>query len=280
MMKLKNVIRCAVRDFLPHKSVRQIIEEQNTRTVWLPGSYGLPKKYVYGKVPGEPLLDHDWHPEPRVHPHCEPETDEAVILRHSAECRSHPGSHGGLCEMCKRLNNPNRMDFLVRLYRDSPDLRKSCLNVGNAQDGSKLYMAATSAYLRQLADIGLVRRERSGRLVNYYPDFSQASCEVGEIAGLIMRRLRLESGDLSFAPIFRVMMGAIRSQVVRSIAAGGDGRVEAIAKRFNLRVCDVRTDLRLAEEGGVLVCSSDDPDGVYSYITPADPIARRIVELS
>ena len=182
--------------------------------------------------------------------------------------------------MCKRLNNPNRMDFLVRLYRDSLDLRKSCLNVGNAQDGSKLYMAATSAYLRQLADLGIVRRERSGRLVNYYPDFSQASPEVAEIAELIMRRLRLESGDLSFTPIFRVMMGSIRSRVVRSIASGGDGRVEAIAERFSLRVCDVRADLRLAEEGGVLVCSSDDPDGVYSYITPADPIARRIVELS
>lgn len=49
MMKLKDMIRCSVCDFLPHKSVRQIIEEQNTRTVWLPGRNGLPKKYVYGR---------------------------------------------------------------------------------------------------------------------------------------------------------------------------------------------------------------------------------------
>ena len=268
------------RDILPRKSIEQIIEEQNTKTVWLPVRGGLPKKYVYGKTPGKPFVDHDWHPEGRERPHCTPETDAAVILRHSAECRSGKGSHGGLCDMCKKLNNPKRMDFLVRLYRDSLDLHESCLNVGNAQDGSQLFLSATSDYLRQLADLGLVRRERSGRLVNYYPDFSRATCEVREIAAMIMRRLREEDGDLSFAPIFRVMMGSFRSRVVRYLAAGGDGNVETLSERFQMRVCDIRRDLEPAEDGGVLDCDSDDSDGVYRYITPADPIARRIVELS
>ena len=268
------------RDLIPHKSVQQIIEEQNTKTVWLPGPGGFPKKYVYGRVPGEPLVEHDWHPEGRTFPHCEPETDETVIAEHSAECRRLPGSHGGLCALCKLLNNPKRFDFLVRLYRDSHDLRRDGFNVGDAQDGSELYLSATSAYLRQLADIGVVRRERSGRLGNYYPDFSRARPEVGEIAGLIMHRVRKDGGDLSFVPIFHVMMGVMRARIVRFIAAGGDGGVEYLAEKFQLRVGDLRHHLKFAEEGGVLTCNSDDPDGVYTYITPADPIARRVVELS
>lgn len=268
------------RDILPRKSLEQIIEEQNTKAVWLPVCGGLPMKYVYGKRPGEPLVEHDWRPEGRVRPHCEPEADAAIISRHSAECRREQGSHGGLCDMCKKLNNPKRMDFLVRLYRDSLDLHKSCLNVGNAQDGSQLFLSATSDYLRQLAELGLIRRERSGRLVNYYPDFSRATCEVREIAAMIMRRLREEDGDLSFVPIFRVMMGSLRSRVVRYIASGGDGSVVTLSERFQMRVCDVRRGLESAVDGGVLDCDSDDSDGVYRYITPADPIARRIVELS
>ena len=182
--------------------------------------------------------------------------------------------------MCKLLNNSKRMDFLVRLHRDSLNLRGSCLNVGNAQDGSGLFLAATSSYLRQLADIGLVRRERSGRLVNYYPDFTHAAEEVQEVAALIMHRLRKENGDLSFAPVFRVMMGAIRARAVRYIASGGDGCVKHLSERFQLRPGDLRHHLKFAEEKGALSCDSDDPDGVYHYIAPADPIARRIVELS
>ena len=279
-MKLMDVIKVVAREMLPKKSVEQVIDEQNTKTVWLPGAGGLPRKYVYGKAPGEPVADFTWRQEKKPTPRCRPEADELIIIEHSAECSRNPGSRGGLCAMCKLLNNPKRMDFLVRLYRDSLSMKDSCLNVGNAQDGSGLFLAATSSYLRQLAGIGLVRRERNGRLVNYYPDFSQAAEEVQEIASLIMHRLRKEDGNLSFMPVFRVMMGAIRARIVRYIASGGDGGVEHLSERFHLCSGDLRHYLKFAEEGGMLVCDSDDPDGVYHYITPADAIARRIVELS
>lgn len=279
-MKLMDVIKGVAREVLPKKSIEQVIEEQNTRSVWYPRVWSLPRRYVYGKVPGEPVADFTWRQEKKPKPRCRPETDERIIREHSAECSRQPGSRGGLCAMCKLLNNPKRMDFLVRLYRNSLSLNDSCLNVGNAQDGSGLFLAATSTYLRQLADIGLVRRERSGRLVNYYPDFTRAAEEVQEIAALIMHRLRKEDGNMSFAPVFRVMMGAIRARVVRYIASGGDGCVEHLSERFQLQIGDLRHYLKFAEEGGMLVCNSDDPDGVYRYIAPADPIARRIVELS
>ena len=42
----------------------------------------------------------------------------------------------------------------------------------------------------------------------------------------------------------------------------------------------VTRDLKLAVEGGLLSVSAEGPDGIYAYIPPADPITRRIVELS
>lgn len=277
---LGEIGRFVWRDLVPHKSLAQVIEEQNTKTVWLPGTGGFPKKYVYGKVPGKPLVEHDFHPEPRVCPHCKPEQDESVVGEHIAICSREPGTHGGLCEMCKKLSNPKRMDFLVRLYRGVGGLCDGGMNVGHAQDGSQLFQPATSEYMRQLADLGMIRRERSGRLVNYYPDYSNATWAVREIAAMIMRRLREQDGNMSFVPIFHVMMGRIRARIVRFIAAGGCGCVEYLAEKFELRQGDLRHFLKFAEEGQILRCNSDDPDGVYEYITPADPIARRVVELS
>lgn len=279
-MKLFEGIKSVAEDMLPRKSLEKVIEEQNTKTVYLSNHGRLPRKYVYGKVPGEPIADFTWKREKKTIPRCQPEVDEQIIREHSAECSRQSGSRGGLCAMCKLLNNPKRMDFLVRLYRDTFSLEDSCLNVGNAQDGSELFLAATSAYLRQLAGIGLVRREQSGRLVNYYPDFSQAAKEVREIAALIMRRVRDEGGDLSFAPVFRVMMGLVRARIVRYIAAGGNGCAEHLSEKFNLPNSDLRHYLAFAEEGGILERDSDDNDGIYRYIAPADPIARRIIELS
>lgn len=275
-MKILEVLESVVAVVRPRKSVEQMIEEQNTTVVSYPRVHGLPAKYIHGKVPGEPAVRHDWHPEGRLFPQCVPEADADVVRRHVETCRREPGSRGGLCDMCKKLSNPKRFDFMVRLYRDVVD--GFC--VKNAQDGSGLYLPATSTYLRQLHDLGLVRRERTGKFVNYYPDFSRAVYPVKEIAGLIVDRLRNGSGDLSFSPIFRVMMSPTLASAVRMVAANGALAADALAERFGMRVGDLRTYLKPAAEGGVMYCDSDDPDGLFRYVTPADPIARRIVELS
>lgn len=275
-MKVLEMLESVVAAVRPRKSVEQMIEEQNTTVVSYPRVYGLSKKYIHGKVPGEPAVRHDWHPEGRLFPQCVPEKDVDVIRRHAEICRNERGSRGRLCDMCKKLSNQKRLDLLVRLYRDTVD--GSC--VGNAQDGSGLFMSATSTYLRQLSELGFLRRERAGKFVNYYPDCSGAKYPVDEIAKLIMFRLRHGSGDMSFAPIFRAMMSPILSRVVRSVAAGEASTAGEIAEWFGLRVGDLHVFLRPAFEGGILDRDSEGAEGVYSYITPADPIARRIVELS
>ena len=62
--------------------------------------------------------------------------------------------------MCRRLNNPKRFDFLVRLYRDDRPMDLAGLNVTGASDGAKVNLSATSEYLKGLAEIGLIRRDR------------------------------------------------------------------------------------------------------------------------
>ena len=280
-MVFVDMLANAVRAVLPRKSLDQVIEEQNTTTVWYPRVHGLPQKYVYGKRPGEPLVKTERHPEGRKPPSCKSETDQATIERHIAICRSTEGSHGGLCEMCRKLGNPKRFDFLARLYRDERPMEFAGFNVSGAVDGAKVNWSATSVYLKGLADLGLIRRERAGRLVNYSPDFSLAQPCVAEIARLMRERLMGDPNDMSFVPIFRAMMGSRRSQIVRHLAAGGCGRIDYLRERFNvLRLSDLERDLRFAIDAHILDLDSQDPDGTYTYITPADPIARRVVELS
>jgi len=270
----------AASDILPRKTFADRVEEMNTTKKTFFRVHGPSSVYVYGKRPGEPILKHELHPEGIPWPRCEPERDADIISGHFAKCSLEKGSHGGLCELCKKLNNPKRMDFLVRLYNDGRPLDQAGFNVGMAEDKSELNLSATSVYLKQLAVLGLIRRERNGRIVTYVPEVCSASLCVNEIARMMRARWRLNPKDDAFVPIFRVMMGPFRSKVVRRIAAGGPCTVEALSTLFNKKPADLIRELEWAVKGGLLDLDSEDPSGTYRYITPADPIARRIVELS
>ena len=266
-------------DFVFPVGSQQTGEERNT--VYYPRVHSFPRKYVYGECPEDPFAAFKDRPQKKVRLACESEKDPEVISRHFAKCLEEEGSHGGLCEMCRRLNNPKRFDFLVRLYRDGRSMDLAGFNVKGALDGAKVNLSATSEYLKGLAEIGLIRRERAGRLVNYTPDFSLAKPCVGEIARMMRERIRKDPNDLAFVPIFRAMMGSRRSRIVRHIASGGCGHIPYLVRQFEfLQLCDLIRDLKAAVEARILDLDSQDSDGTYTYITPSDPIARRIVELS
>ena len=266
-------------DFVSPVGSQQTVEERNT--VYYPRVHSFSRKYVYGERPEDPFAAFKELPEKKVRLACESEKDPEVISRHFAKCLEEDGSHGGLCEMCRRLNNPKRFDFLVRLYQDDRSMDLAGFNVKGALDGAKVNLSATSEYLKGLAEIGLIRRERAGRLVNYTPDFSLAKPCVGEIARMMRERIRKDPNDLGFVPVFRAMMGSRRSRIVRHIASGGCGHIPYLIQQFEfLQLCDLIRDLKAAVEAHILDLDSQDSDGTYTYITPADPIARRIVELS
>lgn len=208
------------------------------------------------------------------------EPDAEVIARHRAACADTVGSGGGLCAMCKKLSNENRMDFLVRLYRNAKASDFAGLSVSRVQDGSRLNPPTTGEYLRQLWELKLVRRVRVGREVNYFPDYAQATPPVAEIAAMIAERACTSSADFGFAAIFRVMMGESRARIVRHLAAGGEGVVRALCDKFDVWDFNLHRVLHPAVEAGVLSIDAVRADGTYRYLTPADPIARRVVELS
>lgn len=279
---LADTVSDIVSDLVPRKTFAQRAEELGTKVVYYPRIRGWPKKYVYGKRPDEPYLPEGRKTEVplRTYRSIESRMKDPLVRQHIAICCREKGSGGGLCEMCRKLNNPKRFDFLVRLYRDPQEMEFAGFNVGDAQDKSELMQPATSEYLRQLADLGLVRRERHGRLVHYYPDFSAAAFCVREIAGMMRTRLLSGSGDCSFRDVFPVLMSGFRASVVRYIAGGGDGRVEMLCARYRKRASTLINLLDPAVEGLLLELDSNDENGVYRYIPPEDPIARRIVELS
>ena len=73
-MRVMEMLAGAVSAVMPKKSLEKVIEEQNTTTVWYPRVHGFPRKYVYGKRPGEPLLKHKFNPEGEKRPFPKGET--------------------------------------------------------------------------------------------------------------------------------------------------------------------------------------------------------------
>ena len=76
-----------------------------------------------------------------------------------------------------------------------------------------------------------------------------------------------------------------RARLYRPYHKGPHGSTDGIpllelAEKYDKETRLVTRDLKPAVEGGLLSVSAEGPDGIYAYIPPADPIARRIVELS
>lgn len=278
---MTDVLTDFISGLVPQKTFEKEAEALGTRTVYYSRRWGV-EKYVYGKRPDEPYLPDTRTPDVPLRPYLS--VDERMrdpfIQEHIAICSREEGSRGGLCEMCRKLNNPKRFDFLLRLYRDKQELRFAGFNVGEAEDKSELNQSATSEYLRQLADLGLVKRQRNGRIVHYSPDLSAATPWVREIAVMMRTRILSGSEDLSFRDVFPVLMGVFRATVVRYLASGGDGRVTSLAERYGKKPREMLLLLKPAVRGLLLELDSEDEGGIYRYVPPMDPIARRIVELS
>ena len=180
-------------------------------------------------------------------------------------------------ELCRRLNNPVRMKMLVEIYARCP---APGVNVGIAMNDANAKQSTTSEHLSTLASLGLIRREKSGRFVNYYPDISSEFPRIAEIARLTRARVRSNPSDLSFTSIFPAMMNAFRARVVANIAASSGMTLLELAEKYDKEMRLITRDLKPAVECGLLEVSAEGPDGIYTYKPPADPIARRIVELS
>lgn len=182
-----------------------------------------------------------------------------------------------LCEMCKLLNNRFRLEILVRVFR-----AKGGMNVGwlaDEMEGKGLGVSGVSQYLKQLERLGVVRRVRAGRYVNYEADTQRADPKVRTAVEAIVTAVTEERPGV-LLPVFAALMNPFRAGVVAAVAKAGAISAHEICERTEHQMKYLKRDLQAAVDAGIL-----DPDdseisrAVYRYITPRDSAARTLVSL-
>jgi len=198
---------------------------------------------------------------------------------HFAKCEE--GIEGGdrVWKLCRLLKNPKRLELLVRLYRDYKNPQEDGYNVTIAEDKSELGMSATSEYLQDLANMGLIRRKRGGRIVVYYPDFENAKPAIRMFATALRNRLQSGSSDLSFQHVFPALSNAFRARVVKYLSDETSASKKEICERYDKSIKNIDRDMKLAVDNELVALDSEDDDGVYRYWPPYDPIAQMLVDL-
>jgi len=181
-----------------------------------------------------------------------------------------------LCEMCKMLNNPLRLEILLRTFA-----AKDGMNVGFLADEMRqegLGVSAVSQYLMQLERLGIVRRVRAGRYVNYVVDMRRAHPKVRHAVEAIVAAGR--NGCAGFAPVFGVLMNPFRAAVVAAVAKKGAISAVDICEKTLHQLKYLKRDLQAAVDAGLLY--PDDSEtalAVYRYVEPSDPTVRLLVSL-
>jgi len=181
------------------------------------------------------------------------------------------------CEMCKLLNNPLRLEMLLRIY-DSSD----GMNVGVLADqmmSSGLGMSGVSQYLKQLERIGVLRRVRAGQYVNYVADLRHADPKVREAIKAIVEAER-SCGRSDFSSIFAALMNPFRAEVIVATSKAGEISGTEICARTLHQIKRLKRDLQDAIDAGLLVCSDSDPENaVYRYCRPSNQTAQHLIDI-
>ena len=180
-----------------------------------------------------------------------------------------------ICELCKVCNNPLKLEMLVRVHS-----AKDGVNVGILADemfSRGLVLSGVSQYLKQLESLGVVRRYRAGRYVNYFPDLSRATADVRTVVEAIVAR----KGSLKpLAPCFAALMNPFRAKVVAALRKAGEISAVEICEKTEHQLRYLKRDLKAAEDAGLVWSDDSEPAlAVYHYCEPSDPIARLLVEL-
>lgn len=183
-------------------------------------------------------------------------------------------------ELCRLLKNPKRLDLLVQIYRDCKDPRLDGVSVNDMVDDGLLNQAATSEYLKQLEGIGLIRRQRVGKSVRYFPDYSSAEDAIRDFASLLRGRLQTERYGLDFIKYMPALSNAFRASAVNVIAENGRMSVEMLCDLFKRPPRFLFRDLKPAVVDTLLGTDDSENPTVYWFQPPSDAIAQRLVELA
>lgn len=174
-------------------------------------------------------------------------------------------------ELCRRLANPERLRLLRRVYNSGDGL-----NVGVATDDMTLGQPATSQYLLQLESLGLVRRERAGRYVNYTPDIRNANALIRPIAEMLLDHFTSGTTSLPCAYAFPALANAKRARIVHCLSVATTMTDEEVCERFNIHPRHLMRETRAILDCGL----ARHEGGRFVYVRPTDAIARAIIRES
>ena len=182
-----------------------------------------------------------------------------------------------LCEMCKLLNNKLKLEILVRVFES-----REGINVGYLADdmqNSGLGLSGVSQYLKQLERLGVVRRIRAGRYVNYEMDMRRADPKVRTAVEAIIAAVR-KGKSATLLPVFGALMNPFRAGVVAAVAKAGAIPSEEICAKTEHQMKYLKRDLQAAVDAGLLdPDDSDTEHAIYHFVEPDDATVRLLVSL-
>ena len=179
--------------------------------------------------------------------------------------------------LCKLLYNPLKREMLVRIYTS-----RDGVNVGALADemcSRGLVPSGVSQYLKELESIGIIRRSRAGRYVNYYPSPQNASSDV-RLAVEEFVRLNGRMEESALDAVFGALMNPFRARVVAALAKAGTITAIEICGKTEHQPRYLKRDLQTAIDAGLVW--TDDTEAtlaVYHFTPPSDPFVKLLVSL-
>ena len=178
-------------------------------------------------------------------------------------------------ELCKLLNNSLKLEMLLRIYA-----AKDGMNVGILADEMSrrgLVLSGVSQYLKQFESLGVIRRSRAGRYVNYFPDMKCASADVKAVVEAVVSRKGNVSG---LAPCFAALMNPFRAKVIAALRQAGEISGVEICSKTEHQLRHLKRDLQAAVDAGLIWADDAEPSlAVYHFREHPDPIVRLMVSL-
>lgn len=176
-----------------------------------------------------------------------------------------------ICDLAKLLTNPLKRTIILRVYN-----AKDGLNVGILADEMHykgLCVAGVSQYLHQFEQLGLIRRYRAGRYVNYVGNASAANPAVRKAFELVRDRMKTEDGVCE--QVFGVLRNPFRASVVSALSQGRRLSSAEICDKTNHNPKLLKRDLQEALVAGIIATDGD----AFWYVEPADAVMAQLVKM-
>lgn len=176
-----------------------------------------------------------------------------------------------ICDLARLLANPLKRTIVLRVYAAKDGFNVGLLADEMRQEG--LGMAGVSQYLRQLEQIGIIRRYRCGKYVNYVGDARAANPAVRKAFELVLDRMRRDEGG--FESVFGVLRNPFRASVIAALSKGRCLSAATICDKTGHNIKVLKRDMQEALDAGLVETDGE----TYRFVEPSDSVVARLVAM-